>query len=72
MCLLPFCNALMCSNYRGLYINGVVPHSSELQCFIQRAYYIQGIMSLCNRAQALKTSIDQKNIRVFQDILDAS
>lgn len=45
---LPFCNALMCPDYRGLYVDGVVPHSSELQCFIQRAHHIQGIVPLCN------------------------
>lgn len=59
--LLPFCNAFMCSYYRGLYINGMVPHSSELQCFIQRAYHIQGIVPLCNIAQTLETPSDIPN-----------
>lgn len=44
---LPLCDAPVSSDHGRLDVDGVVPHASQLQCFIQRPNHIQCIMSLC-------------------------
>lgn len=44
--LLPLGDAPVCPDHGRLDVNGVVPHASQLQCFIQRPNHIEGVMSL--------------------------
>lgn len=47
--LLPLSDAPVCSDDRGLDVDGVVPHASELQSLIQRPNDIQCIMPPCEQ-----------------------
>ncbi len=44
--VVPFHDALVGAYHRGLYVDGVIPHSSQLHGFIQSAHYIQSVMPL--------------------------
>lgn len=42
----PFSYALVRTDNRGLDVNWVIPHTSQLQSLIKRAHHIEGVMAL--------------------------